>query len=120
MKNFKDYLVWEKAHLLVKEVYIVTRSFPETKRFNLISQLRRASTSIPTNIAEGTGKFTQKDFLKYLQQALGSTHEVEYLLLLSFELQYIGDDTYKNSNLLVNEVKAMLISLIKKIKNEIK
>ena len=120
MKDYKKLIVWQKAHNLVLSVYKESRSFPDEEKFNLISQLRRAGTSIPTNIAEGCGKFTQKDFAKFLQEAFGSTQEVEYLTFLSFELGYLNKNAYSKIDKDVNEVKAMLIGLLQKIRNEIK
>ena len=118
MKNCKDLLVWQKAHKLVLCVYQATRSFPKEEQYNLTSQIRRAATSSPTNIAEGCGKFTQSDFARYLQNAQGSAQEVEYLSLLSYELGYIKEKEYESLNSQVNEVKAMLISLIKKVRKD--
>ena len=118
MKDYKKLIVWQKAHQLVLGIYKATLSFPKDEQYNLTSQLRRAATSSPTNIAEGCGKFTQSDFARYLQIAQGSAQEVEYLSFLSYELGYIEDEEYKNLNGLVNEVKAMLISLIKKVRKE--
>jgi four helix bundle protein len=119
VKNYKDLIVWKKAHNLVLFVYKVTKGFPPEEKFNLISQIRRAGTSIPTNIAEDCGKFTQPDFAKYLQDALGSTQEVEYLSFLSFELDYLTEDDFKKIDSQTNEVKAMLISLIKKVRKNL-
>lgn len=118
MKNYKDLIVWQKAHALVLLVYKATKNFPVEERYNLTSQTRRAATSIPTNIAEGCGKFTQRDFAKYLQDAQGSSQEVEYLAFLSYALGYLDSDSYNELNSDVNEVKAMLISLIKKIRKD--
>ena len=81
MQNFKDLLVWKKSHDFTLEVYKITVAFPKEETYNLTSQIKRASSAIPTNIAEGTGRFTQKDFASFLQISLGSCHEVEYLLL---------------------------------------
>ena len=117
MQNFKDLIVWQKAHNNVIEVYKLTDSFPKAEMFGITSQLRRAVISVPNNIVEGCGKFTQRDFAKYLQQALGSCQETEYLLLLSFELELIKESPYSRINKEVNEVKAMLISLIKKVRS---
>jgi four helix bundle protein len=117
MKDYRNLVVWQKAHQMVLMTYKTTLLFPAEERYNLIGQLRRASTSIPTNIAEGCGKSTQKDFAYVLQVALGSTQEVEYLNFLSNELGYTGDTEYKNLKRAVGEVKAMLIALIKKIKH---
>ncbi len=116
MQNYKDLIVWQKAHENVLLIYSLTKGFPNQEQFGITSQIRRAAVSIPTNIAEGTGKSSKKDFANYLQSALGSTQEVEYLLLLSNELGYINKDQYLKINSLTNEVKAMLISLIKKVR----
>jgi four helix bundle protein len=88
MQDYKELIVWQKSHSLVISIYNSLSSFPREEAFNLVNQLKRASTSIPTNIAEGTGRFTQKDFANYLQIALGSSHEVEYLILLSKDLGF--------------------------------
>jgi four helix bundle protein len=117
MQDYKKLIVWQKAHKLVLMIYQLTKQFPNDEKFNLVSQLRRAGTSIPTNIAEGCGKFTQRDFAKYLQDAHGSAQEVEYLSFLSFELKYISQDDFKMIDSMVNEVKVMLISLIQKVRN---
>ena len=117
MKDYKKLLVWKKAHESTKMIYVFSKSFPKEEQYGITSQIRRAAVSIPTNIVEGCGKFTQKDFANYLQNAFGSTHEVEYLSLLSFELEYLKEDQYKKIESHINEVKAMLISLIKKVHN---
>lgn len=67
MQNYKDLQVWKKSHDLTLEIYKVTKLYPKEEIFGLVSQLRRASSSIPTNIAEGSGRFTQKDFASFLQ-----------------------------------------------------
>ena len=116
MKNYKNLIVWQKAHALAVHVYKETAEFPKVEQFSLTSQLRRAATSIPTNLAEGCGKYSQADLANYLQIALGSSNEVEYLILLSYELCYMKDQQYKNLDRQVNEVKAMLISLVTKVR----
>lgn len=116
MQDYKELIVWQKAHTNVLLVYKHTRGFPKEEQFGLTNQLRRAASSIPANIAEGAGKLTRKDFAHYLQSALGSTQEVEYFLLLSNELGYFNKEDYKKINSLTNEVKAMLIALIKKVR----
>jgi len=116
MQNFKDLIVWKKAHENVLHIYNHSRAFPKEEQFGITSQLRRAATSIPTNIAEGTGKSTKKDFANYLQTALGSSQEVEYLSLLCAELGYLNKEDYDKINSLNNEGKAMLISLVKKVR----
>jgi four helix bundle protein len=116
MQNFKDLIVWQKAHKNVLSVYNQSKSFPKEELYGITSQLKRAVISVPTNIAEGSGKSTKKDFANYLQTALGSAQEVEYLLLLSLDLGFISTEVYNDLGNTNNEVKAMLISLIKKVR----
>lgn len=116
MQNYKDLLVWKKAHQLTLEIYKTVSTYPKEEIYSLVSQLKRASSSIATNIAEGTGRFSQKDLAHFLQIALGSSHEVEYLLLLSKDLGFINNEIYIQLEKDINEIKAMLISLIKKVR----
>lgn len=118
MKDFKKLVVWQKAHELVLLVYRLTKKFPKEERFNLIDQMRRSATSIATNIAEGCGKYSQKDFVAYLQVSQGSSQEIEYLSILSKDLRYITIEEYDDLNSRINEVKAMLISLIQKVRRD--
>lgn len=117
MQDYKELIVWQKAHAFVLGLYKSFVYFPKDETYNLVNQLRRASTSIPTNIAEGTGRFTQKDFASFLQIALGSTHETEYLILLSKDLGFLTAEQYNIYSQQINEIKAMLISLIKKVRD---
>lgn len=118
MKNFKDLFVWKKAHELVLFLYRLTSRFPKVEQYNLTSQIRRSATSIPTNIAEGCGKSGQADFARFLQISIGSSQEVEYLALLCYELGYIKQDQYTQLDGQINEVKAMLISLVTKVRKD--
>jgi four helix bundle protein len=116
MTDYKKLLVWKKAHELVLLIYKETNHFPSEEKYGITSQFRRAAVSIPTNIAEGAGKFIQKEFAQFLQVAFGSIHEIEYLNLLSSDLSYLKTDRSKQINSKISEVKAMLISLIKKVR----
>lgn len=118
MKDYRKLVVWEKAHKLVLAIYKVTGAFPKEEQYGLISQIRRAAASTPTNIAEGCGKYTQPDFAKYLQHAFGSIQEVQYLSFLSYELKYLDRDIYSSLEKDINEIKAMLISLIQKVRKK--
>jgi len=89
MQNYKDLKVWEKAHHFTLEVYKVSATFPKTETYGLTNQLRRASSSIPANIAEGCGKNSKLDFANFLNISLGSSNEAEYFLLLSRDLNYV-------------------------------
>lgn len=116
MQDFKNILVWQKAHELVKLIYETTSLFPSHELYGITSQLRRAVVSIPANIAEGAGKGTNADFCRFLQIAFGSACEVEYLLFLSFELNYLSKETYDKSSARLTEIKRMLSGLMKKLK----
>jgi four helix bundle protein len=117
MRDYKKYDVWVKAHELVLITYKeVLSSFPGNERYDLTSQLKRATYSIPLNIAEGCGRNTDKDFAHFLDISLGSAQEVEYCLLLAFDLGYLNIEIYQIANGKTNSVKAMLINLIKSIR----
>ncbi|MCK5169128.1 MAG: four helix bundle protein, partial [Bacteroidales bacterium] len=89
MHNFKELIVWQKARKLVKEIYLILKSFPEDEKYGIISHIRRASISIPANIAEGAGRNTDNDFGRFLDIANGSSFELETLIILSFDLEYL-------------------------------
>ncbi len=118
MRDYKKYDVWEKAHHLTLFVYKeLIPSFPRFEEYGIASQLRRSCSSIALNIAEGCGRNSEKDFVRFLDISLGSTHETEYCLLLSFDLGFISKEKYEIANARVNEVKAKLINLIKTIRS---
>lgn len=75
MHNFKQLKVWQDSKALCKEIYLVTSKFPESEKFGLINQIRRSAVSIPSNIAEGSGRITNKDFAKYISYSIGSSFE---------------------------------------------
>lgn len=116
MQNYKDLKVWQKAHDFTLKMYKVVASFPKEETYNLTSQIKRSASSIPTNIAEGCGRFSQKELANFLQIALGSSHELEYQLLLSKDLSLIGGELFVEVDKEVGEIKAMLIALIKKVR----
>ena len=116
MKDFRQLKVWEKSHQLALAIYKVTAKFPKEEIYGLTSQVRRASMSIPTNIAEGCGRNTDADFARFLQMAMGSASETEYQLLLSLDLGFLNKEQYDKLNLDVTEVKRMLASLLKTIR----
>ena len=116
MRDYRKLVVWEKAHKLVLLIYGITKAFPHEERYGLTSQIKRAAISTPTNIAEGCGRQTQKDFAHYLQNAFGSMQEVQYLSYLSFELKYLDASTYTTLENSISEVKAMLMGLIHKVR----
>ena len=108
MRDFIKLKVWEKAHQFTLQVYIITKNFPSDERFGLTVQLRRAAASIPTNIAEGCGRDSERELARFMSIAAGSASEAEYQLLLAYDLNYIQDETHKELNQEVNEVKRIL------------
>ena len=119
MRDYKKLDVWKKSHLLTKQIYkTILPIMPTEERFALTNQLRRSAYSIPLNIVEGCGKNSDKDFTHYLDNALGSAHEVEYTCFLIYDLEYISKELYDNINSAINEVKAMLIAFIKFLRGE--
>ena len=115
MKDFRELIVWQRAHQVVLKIYKVTKSFPKEEMFGLTSQMRRASVSVAANIAEGCGRKTDADLRRFLIIALGSGNEVEYHLLLCHDLGIVRDSDYSSISLDLIEVKKMLNSFIRKL-----
>jgi four helix bundle protein len=117
MKDFKKLKVWEKAHRLTLDVYKASATFPPEELYGLTSQIRRSCLSIPSNIAEGCGRGSDTDFARFLQISMGSSSEVEYLLILGRDLQILTSDYYETLSDDVIQVKRMLTSLIKTLRS---
>lgn len=115
MKDYKKFLVWQKSHQLTLDVYKILHSFPKEEMFGLTSQMKRASSSIPTNIAEGCGRNSDKDFSRFLVIAFGSANELEYQIILSSDLNFIQTEVSEKLLAQVEEVKKMLNGLISKL-----
>ena len=113
MKTHKDLDVWKISIEFVKDIYVLTSSFPSEEKFGITSQLRRASVSIPTNIAEGAARGSTKDFIRFLYIALGSLSEVETLLIITVKLNY-GTINVMDEKII--EIRRKLINLIKSLK----
>jgi four helix bundle protein len=118
MRNFKELKVWEKSHKLTLMVYSATRKFPKEEIYGLTSQMRRSSASIPSNIAEGCGRQSVGDFLRFLQIAMGSASELEYQLLLSHDLGYLENDEMDALSEQTSEIKRMLTGFMHKLTPE--
>ena len=116
MRDFRKLQVWEKSHSLVLFIYDATKSFPKEELFGLTSQMRRASVSIPANIAEGAGRESIPERLHFLQIANGSASELQYFLLLSNDLHYFPAGSYEKSSQDLAEIKRMLTGLMKTLK----
>ena len=119
MINFKTLKVWELTHKITLDVYKLTSSFPKEEIYGLTLQMRRSSSSIPTNIAEGCGRSSDLELSRFLVIAMGSASELEYQLILSLDLKYIEEDQYKTINTELIQAKKMLNAFIKKINERI-
>jgi four helix bundle protein len=111
MGDYKKLAVWEKSHQLTLTVYQLTADFPVEERYGLTGQMRRSATSIPTNIAEGSGRGGDAELVRFLRIAAGSASELEYQILLAHDLGFINDDDYQRLDEQVGEVLRMLAGL---------
>lgn len=116
MQDFKKLNVWQKSHRLTLTIYQATSRFPTDERYGLTSQIRRASASIPANIAEGCGRGGAAELAHFLQVAMGSASELEYHLLLAQDLQFLRHDDYLQLSANAIEVKRMLASFIRRLR----
>jgi four helix bundle protein len=119
-KGYHKLLTWQRSHELVKSVYGITRKFPKEELFGLTSQLRRSTVSVTANIVEGHAKPSNKDFLRYLYNSLGSLTECEYYLELSLSLKYISKEEYNQLEKTRKETAYLLIKFMESIKKKIK
>ena len=116
MRDFRSLKVWERSHHLALSIYGMTASFPKDEKYGLTSQLRRCGVSIPANIAEGCGRSGERELTRFLNIAMGSASELEYLLLLSRDINLLDRSEFVRVSTDVIEVKKMLTSFIQKLK----
>jgi four helix bundle protein len=118
IKSYKDLIVWQKSMTLVEFVYKVTSSFPKEETFGLTNQLRRCAVSIPSNIAEGKGRGTRKDYRQFLLISYGSASELETQILIAKNLNYLDEKHFDEIISLIDEISRMLMTIIRKLKDE--
>src|ERR1043165_2583957 len=116
MKDFRSLKVWERAHALTLAIYKATEPFPKHELYSLTNQIQRAAVSIPANIAEGCGKDSDAELKRYFSIAMGSSSELEYLLLLARDLNYLPEATHQTIHSNLVETRKMLNAFIQKIK----
>ena len=116
VRDFRGLKVWEKAHQLTLAVYQGTRAFPNEERYGLTRDLRRSAASVPTNIAEGCGRDSERELHRFMSIAAGSASEAEYQLLLARDLGYLTSDAYQGLHSRVTEVKRMLTGFMQRLK----
>jgi four helix bundle protein len=115
VQRFTDLKVWQRSHALVLQLYRLTRALPVEDRFGLVSQLRRAAVSVPTNIAEGSKRQGSQDYARFLNIAEGSLAETEYLLMLSRDLGYLTSEGTEVPLDEIKEIAGMLHNLRVKV-----
>ncbi len=110
MHNYKEMKIWQKARTLVKAVYEITEKLPKDELYGLTSQIRRAVVSVPANIAEGAGRGTDRDFGHFLNIARGSLFELDTLLILAKDLEYISESELGTVSEMISEIIKMMVS----------
>jgi four helix bundle protein len=118
IKTYRDLLVWQKSMALVTEVYKTTKSFSKDEIYGLAGQMRRCAVSIPSNIAEGYGRNSSSDYVRFLRMAMGSLYELQTQFDISLNLGYVTEDCHVGLFESSREVERMLSSLIRKLENK--
>ena len=116
MKTYREIICWQKSIELVKSIYQITNNFPKSEQFGLTSQLRRATISIPSNIAEGFGRGSNKDFRRFLDISRGSLFELQTQLYIAKELKYINKESFEDVFEQSREVERILVGFMKSLK----
>lgn len=120
MRSHEKLDVWKKSVDFVVQIYKMTESFPKEEKFGLTSQIRRASVSIPANIAEGAARESDKDFLRFLSIVQGSASEVETELLIANRLGYVSEENHISARAALDEIGRMTMGLAKHLKRKAK
>ena len=116
---WKDLNVWKKSHELVLKVYKMISLFPDSEKYALSNQVKRAACSVPANIVEGHARKSSKEFIQFLYHARGSLEELRYFILLSKDLNYLARDTYKHLENDCETISKMLNGLINAMKQKL-
>jgi four helix bundle protein len=119
MHNYKELTVWTKAVKLATDIYRATSEYPKSELYGITSQMRRCAVSISSNIAEGAGRSSNKDFARFLHIANGSSYELETQLLISKNLTYLKDAEFESLDNSLVEIQKMLYTLIKRIESDL-
>ncbi len=115
MQTFRDLMIWQKGIALVQDTYLQTNLFPKEEIYGLVSQMRRAAVSVPSNIAEGYGRRSAPDFVRFLRVACGSLYELETQVEISMKLGYIECDNYNKTLTDIDELKRMVVGMINSV-----
>lgn len=112
LHNFRKLTIWKEGIGIAKETYANTKIFPKSEVYGLSSQMQRAAVSIPSNIAEGTARKSNKHFAQYLETALGSAYEWETQLIIAYEIGYISEETFNHLETKINKIQSMISKFI--------
>ncbi len=118
LKNYKELIVWKKSYALCLDIYRITGKFPKEEKFTLVSQVRRSAVSVPSNIAEGYGRKTTADYIRFLYIAYGSLCELETQIMLSGDLNYLEGSNLVDLKTDIAEVERMLKALIRSLEHK--
>ncbi len=110
--NFRKLAIWNDSINFSLKIYAISQSFPSSEIYGLTSQIRRAAVSIPSNIAEGTSKSTDKHFVQYLQNAIGSSYEVETQLIIAYKIEYLNHENFEELKNELNKIQSMIAKFI--------
>ena len=117
MHNFKELKIWKKSIKLTENIYSLLVEYPDFEKYGLTNQMRRSAVSIPSNIAEGSGRESNKDFKRFLAISLSSSYELETQLILSFELGFISEKDFNNVSGELKEIQKMIYGFRKTLNN---
>jgi len=116
MRKYKDLIIWQRSVKLATDIYEITSDFPSEEKYGLVSQMRRCTVSIPSNIAEGAGRSSNKEYSRFLEIAYGSAYELETQLHISSNLKFIDMNNFKELINEIEEIQKMIYTLNKKLK----
>ena len=114
MHNYKELEIWKASLKICTPIYKLTKTFPDDEKFGLISQIRRAAVSVPSNIAEGSSRSSDKDFVRFLEYSLGSCREIETQILIAQDLEYANSETVAIILSELYRIMVMINNFIKK------
>jgi len=115
MSTFRDLLIWQKSMSFVTKIYKQTNKFPDEEKFGLVSQLRRSAISVPSNMAEGYGRNSNKDFIRFLNIAMGSLFEIQTQIQIAYNLKFIEQQNFDELFEQSREIERMMSSFIKSL-----
>jgi len=118
MENYRNLIAWQKAKALALDIYLCTREFPRAETYGLTSQMRRAAISVPSNIAEGKGRYSPKELVQFLYHARGSLLELETQIEIAHDLGYIEQFTFKRIEAQTRELGRILNGLIHRFQSQ--